>query len=247
MEKRISEKDLKIPALLIIKQNPKIDTSILIEKLINIMQPKGKDAEIINRRKDTYFSQKVRNLKSHNTLVGFANYNEGLWTITSEGEALLNNDDAIDFINYTINNPFEYQDKLEIINKIQKNSNKKLIIYDENDWIFDDGKVNRKAVKYYNRSKKLREIAVYYFSEERKLLCNICGFEFEKKYGQLGRGYIEIHHKKPLSDYENEDVEKTLKQSLANLIPVCSNCHRMLHRTKTTTYDDVVNSLKIID
>ena len=63
----ISEVDLVIPALRLASQNAdgKISTSSLIKELTAIFKPDGKDAEIIPGRKDTYFSQKVRNLISH--------------------------------------------------------------------------------------------------------------------------------------------------------------------------------------
>ena len=54
----------------------------------------------------------------------------------------------------------------------------------------------------------------------------ICGFDFEEKYGELGRGYIEVHHIKPLSEL-NEEVVIVPE---TDLICVCANCHRMLHR-----------------
>lgn len=63
----ISEADLVVPALRLAAQRSdgKISTSDLIKGLTDIFQPAGKDAEIIPGRKDTYFSQKVRNLVSH--------------------------------------------------------------------------------------------------------------------------------------------------------------------------------------
>ena len=62
----ISEVDLVIPALRFAdKAGGKISTSDLIKNLTDLFQPSGKDAEIISGRKDTYFSQKVRNLISH--------------------------------------------------------------------------------------------------------------------------------------------------------------------------------------
>ena len=48
------------------------------------------------------------------------------------------------------------------------------------------------------------------------------------KYGQLGKGYIEVHHIKPLSKLDEEIVVNPE----TDLICVCSNCHRMLHRFK---------------
>ena len=54
----------------------------------------------------------------------------------------------------------------------------------------------------------------------------ICGFDYEKVYGELGRGYIEVHHIKPLASQE----EEVRVNPETDLICVCANCHRMLHR-----------------
>ena len=53
----------------------------------------------------------------------------------------------------------------------------------------------------------------------------ICGFDFEEKYGELGKGYIEVHHIKPLSEIDEEVVVNPE----TDLICVCSNCHRKIH------------------
>lgn len=76
--------------------------------------------------------------------------------------------------------------------------------------------------KIYARSKALRETAIKLHGTS----CAICGFNFEEKYGNLGKDFIEIHHIKPL--YMNN--EETIINPEKDLIPVCSNCHRMLHR-----------------
>lgn len=60
-----------------------------------------------------------------------------------------------------------------------------------------------------------------------RLKCEICEFDFEKRYGALGRGFCEVHHKQPLSTL-NQQVETKLD----DLAILCSNCHRMIHRTK---------------
>ncbi|WIF94453.1 hypothetical protein [Caminicella sporogenes] len=92
MSNRMSERDLIPLALYVIKNTPGIDTSELIDELIDIYEPQGEDAEILSNRNDSKFSQKVRNLKSHNTLtkLGFAEYRNGSWYITEEGELFLN-------------------------------------------------------------------------------------------------------------------------------------------------------------
>jgi predicted HNH restriction endonuclease len=55
--------------------------------------------------------------------------------------------------------------------------------------------------------------------------CQICGFNFAEAYGELGRGFAEAHHIVPLSN-----LRKGVKTRTTDLICVCSNCHRMLHR-----------------
>lgn len=56
--------------------------------------------------------------------------------------------------------------------------------------------------------------------------CTVCGFSFQRAYGTLGAGFIEAHHTTPIATL----TEQT-KMSVSDLIAVCSNCHRMLHRS----------------
>ena len=56
--------------------------------------------------------------------------------------------------------------------------------------------------------------------------CAVCGFDFEKTYGDLGRGFIEVHHLNPLGESE----EEAAVNPATDLIPLCANCHRMIHR-----------------
>lgn len=58
--------------------------------------------------------------------------------------------------------------------------------------------------------------------------CMVCGFDFEKTYGDLGRGFIEVHHLNPLGESE----EEAEVNPATDLIPLCANCHRMIHRGK---------------
>ncbi|WP_076646456.1 hypothetical protein [Pontibaca methylaminivorans] len=92
-----TEKQIREQALKALSTAPggKLTTTQLIETLTKIMKPQGRDAEIIEGRGDTFFSQKVRNLVSHRDdgcglqASGLAEYNaddEG-WTITAKGRA----------------------------------------------------------------------------------------------------------------------------------------------------------------
>lgn len=60
--------------------------------------------------------------------------------------------------------------------------------------------------------------------------CLICGFNFGAFYGQRGEGYIEAHHVVPFAELAKELEPVTLDPS-TDFIVVCSNCHRMLHRS----------------
>lgn len=58
-----------------------------------------------------------------------------------------------------------------------------------------------------------------------RLACEACMFEFEEFYGDIGKGYIECHHRTPLASFK-----VSTKTTLDDLALVCSNCHRMVHK-----------------
>ena len=59
-----------------------------------------------------------------------------------------------------------------------------------------------------------------------RLCCEVCGFDFSATYGALGNGFCEVHHLVPLSA-SSESVTTTLD----DLAILCSNCHRVIHRS----------------
>lgn len=66
-----SEGELILPTLAFLDQAPAgLTTTQLIGLLTEAMRPDGRDAQILGGRRDTYFSQKVRNLVSHRSLAG---------------------------------------------------------------------------------------------------------------------------------------------------------------------------------
>lgn len=58
--------------------------------------------------------------------------------------------------------------------------------------------------------------------------CAVCGIEFEKVYGKIGHNFIEVHHINPVADMGDDHVVDIINE----LIPLCSNCHSMIHRRK---------------
>ncbi|EDN65255.1 HNH endonuclease [Beggiatoa sp. PS] len=60
--------------------------------------------------------------------------------------------------------------------------------------------------------------------------CVVCSFDFEKFYGSIGKKYIHVHHIIPLAEIKKEYQLDPLK----DLVPLCPNCHAMIHRTQPT-------------
>jgi hypothetical protein len=59
-----------------------------------------------------------------------------------------------------------------------------------------------------------------------QLACEACDFDFKGRYGKFGEGFCEVHHRQPLGATEGRRTT-----SLKDLAIVCSNCHRILHKT----------------
>lgn len=72
--------------------------------------------------------------------------------------------------------------------------------------------------------------------------CQICGFDFGAVYGPEFHGTIDVHHKVPLSEIREDYVVDPVE----DLIPVCPNCHRILHSKPGGVYtvDEVKQMLK---
>ena len=82
-------------------------------------------------------------------------------------------------------------------------------------------------VQHYRRERnpaKVKAKKQKVLAEIGRLECEVCGFDFAAVYGERGEGFIECHHRIPLSE---SGVRHTRLEDLAL---VCSNCHRMLHR-----------------
>lgn len=230
---RIEEKSLVLPSLYIIKRDGATSTSNLIKELEAVFNPTGEDAEILANRKDTKFSQKVRNLKSHRANNSMEIYtsldSKGRYLLTKDGEEYL--DSNIDAMEYLFSNKFSCEDFTHAIEKINKSQKKKhsVLVYSENEMIYEGISTVKKS-KTKSRSQRLRKAAIEHYTDATgKIRCDVCGFCFEDKYGDIGSGFIEIHHEKPICQYSDDGFEIYLSEAVKNVKPLCSNCHRMIH------------------
>lgn len=75
--------------------------------------------------------------------------------------------------------------------------------------------------------------------------CQVCGFNFEQRYGLLGRDYIEAHHRIPVSKLPlDQNIRLSPKDDFA---VVCANCHRMIHRSGAPeTFDEFLKVFQSI-
>lgn len=230
-EERISENQLIIPSLQVFSRRKNgTTTSELIDILTEIMQPKGKDAEIIPGRNDTFFSQKVRNLRSHSTFErkNLAQYVNEKYYITEDGLNLL--EDKYEEYEYINSGYFSIEAQKSANINLLNNHNKHFIPEDE----IAEGKLVTTTNKTRKRSTKLRKYAFDYYSKIGEIKCAVCNFNFEEKYGDYGKYYIELHHIKPVSVYEENGEITNLDEARKNLVPLCSNCHRILHKNNIT-------------
>jgi 5-methylcytosine-specific restriction protein A len=88
--------------------------------------------------------------------------------------------------------------------------------------LYFEGVSRTVAVNAYERDPRARKACIDHYGAT----CAVCGFDFAVGYGQLGQGFIHVHHVVPLSKIGKSYVVDPVK----DLRPVCPNCHAMLHR-----------------
>ncbi|WP_210408089.1 HNH endonuclease [Allokutzneria sp. NRRL B-24872] len=98
---------------------------------------------------------------------------------------------------------------------------------DEDDDEADEGRLLRRRHLRRERNRALRNKKIdSVLKQENCLQCEVCGFDFEKVYGERGARFAECHHAVPLH------VSGAVRSKLSDLVVLCSNCHRMIHRGK---------------
>jgi len=89
---------------------------------------------------------------------------------------------------------------------------------------YSEGKTKKVLVNSYERNPLARKKCIEHFG----LNCQVCDFNFKEKFGDLGKDFIHVHHKIDIATIGNEYSVNPL----TDLIPVCPNCHSMLHKRK---------------
>lgn len=87
---------------------------------------------------------------------------------------------------------------------------------------------NLKKVRTHKRIERNKKLA----KKVKKLkgcACEACGFNFEKEYGELGKGFIEAHHLTPIHKLQGK---KVALDPIKDFSVLCANCHRMIHKSE---------------
>ena len=102
--------------------------------------------------------------------------------------------------------------------------------------VYREGKRWMRQHIVYERDPKARAACL----AEKGYKCEICGFDFEKKYGTAGRTFAEVHHQHMVSK-----GKRKYRNPAAELLVVCSNCHSIIHRrAKPYTKQEVIKMIK---
>jgi 5-methylcytosine-specific restriction protein A len=87
-----------------------------------------------------------------------------------------------------------------------------------------EGAARLVSINSYERNSYARQLCIAHYGYR----CSVCDFDFAEFYGDIGRDFIHVHHIIPLGQIKKEyEVDPT-----KDLIPVCANCHAMIHSTR---------------
>jgi 5-methylcytosine-specific restriction protein A len=87
-----------------------------------------------------------------------------------------------------------------------------------------EGAVRQVIINAYERNPEARRKCINHYGAK----CVICEFDFFKKYGEIGKGFIHVYHLKQISE-----IGKTYQvDPVKDLRPVCPNCHAIIHKRR---------------
>lgn len=105
----------------------------------------------------------------------------------------------------------------------------------EGEFLYAEGKTIKVFVNRYERNQQARFKCILHYGAT----CQGCGFDFEKMYGSVATGFIQVHHIIPLSEIGKSYNVDPVK----DLIPLCANCHSVVHLVKPAMTIDELKKL----
>ncbi|MBI2655969.1 HNH endonuclease [Candidatus Woesearchaeota archaeon] len=223
------EKDLEIPFLKVLSEHPDgLPMSDIKDILIPRLNPTGTSAEPSpTRAGEIKLHQRIGNFTEERQRRIFTNgwvtYNRttAIYKITPDGLRHLE----------------EYEPLLESLMN-QGFSGEQINRETDRDFtglIIEEGTLKKVTTNQRQRSDLLRRLKIEQVRRENsgRLPCIGCGFDFEEKYGELGQDFIHIHHTEPVHEMDIHGTQTQIDEALRRVVPLCSNCHSMVHRNRT--------------
>lgn len=93
---------------------------------------------------------------------------------------------------------------------------------------YEEGETSNVRVNRYERNRAARAACIAANGD----VCLACGFDFRQVYGQMGDGYVQVHHVVPISQIG----KRYTLDPVNDLVPLCANCHVMAHRQRPDPY-----------
>lgn len=87
-----------------------------------------------------------------------------------------------------------------------------------------EGSKRQITVNVYERNSIARKRCI----EAHGTKCLVCEIDFYEEYGEIGKDFIHVHHLIPIHTIGKEYKIDPIK----DLVPICPNCHAMIHREK---------------
>ncbi len=98
-----------------------------------------------------------------------------------------------------------------------------------------EGKRYQVILNKHERNPLARRLCIEHYGHR----CQICNFDFFSTYGDLGKDFIHVHHVIPVSEIgENYQMDP-----IKDLIPICPNCHAIIHRYKETMSVETIKNI----
>jgi hypothetical protein len=95
-------------------------------------------------------------------------------------------------------------------------------VREDSEEYYTEGSTIKVLVNKYERNTEARTKCIKHYGA----VCSACLFDFEDEYGEIGKGFIHVHHLVPMSEIK----ESYVVNPIDDLVPVCPNCHAMIHK-----------------
>lgn len=148
------------------------------------------------------------------------NHRLGTQNVASEGKLRLTLQFYLGFVESKYHPLSEKQERQRKKLQRKEATPSKPLIPEPDEYDKLEGAKHEATVTRYERDRNNRKDCIAHYG----YVCQVCGLNFEKVYGELGKAFIEVHHLHPVSQGERK------VNPIEDLIPLCSNCHSMIHR-----------------